>query len=66
MSKAPQDGRVFSVAAHKLAISHLPCGLTEEGIKNLLPQSAQCHIIDLRLVQVQQVPFYIFDKSHQG
>jgi len=51
MSKATQDGRVFSVAAHKLAISHLPCGLTEEGIKNLLPQSAQCHLIDLRLVQ---------------
>lgn len=55
MSKAAQDGRVYSVAAHKLSISHLPCDLTEEGIRNLLPQSAQSHLIDLRLVQVQHV-----------
>jgi len=51
MSKAAQDGRVFSVAAHKLAISHLPCGLTEEGLRNLLPQSAQLRLLDIRLVQ---------------
>jgi len=51
MSESAQDGRVFSIAAHKLAISHLPCGLTEEGIRNLLPHSAQRHLIDIRLVQ---------------
>ena len=57
MSESAQDGRVFSIAAHKLAISHLPCGLTEEGIRNLLPHSAQRHLIDIRLVQVYRVCF---------
>ena len=52
MSKTAQDGRVFSVAAHKLAISHLPCDLTDQGIRNLLPPSVQRHLIDIRLVQV--------------
>ena len=53
MSTAPQDSRVFSIAIKKLAISRLPCDLTEEGLRNLLPKSAQPHILNIHLVQVK-------------